>query len=576
MAPHAVRRARRVFPAGRPDPPHPRRLRAVFLLAGLLPALGLGGCTRTEPPGPEESPPHEEFVPADEGMFRVVLPAGPISWNPLEGRRPFVLSLWEQLFPTLLREKSRGLRPPEFQPDLARLWDWSEERAELRLQMRTDRVWEDGAAITGADVTATYRRYLKLGKVPRRTPHPDRFGTPPAYRPSPRTWRGGGDLELRGVAAIDDSTLRFRYALGTPRWRALEIASYPILPPAAREERGPATSVPRIPSGGPFALRLSDRHPGMAALRPNPRAPAGRIPRVPGVLLEPCPGPDARVLRVVFGSADLPVYRLAGLLRGAEGYVLRRSGIASVEMLLWNLEGDSLGRDVRDGVSLAIDRDRLAALLTYGDKRYGEPAFGYLAPDSSGASGARYEPDAALRILGEAETRQGGQPRIRLIYDRGNGLREQIVTHLEEDLARVGVTLEPLALDGTEVLSRFLAGEFQVALLGFTPPETPDVSALWASWGRWNGGRYRSARTDSLVLRLLGSDDAREITRLSREIDDQIRRDVPATFLIRRSRVDLLAARVRGFDGSPASPLGRLEQVSLAAPGADDAGSEKP
>jgi ABC-type transport system substrate-binding protein len=189
--------------------------------------------------------------------------------------------------------------------------------------------------------------------------------------------------------------------------------------------------------------------------------------------------------------------------------------------------------------------------------------------------------EAAARILeaagwGEVGSdgirRRDGVPlRISMLYDRSNDFRELLAALLEQDLARVGILLEPVPLDGPTLWTRCSFGQFETALLGFRPPTIPDPSALWASWGYWNLGGYASARVDSLCAALEREESPKRVLHLARQIESTVRIGGPVTFLVYREWAALLGPRVRDFDGISWDPLRGLENTwtsdSLAASG---------
>ncbi len=184
-----------------------------------------------------------------------------------------------------------------------------------------------------------------------------------------------------------------------------------------------------------------------------------------------------------------------------------------------------------------------------------------------------FDPQEANRLLDLAgwsergpdgiRTRGGLPLRVEMIYERDHEFRERLAALLESDLAQVGIDLAVKPVAGRGFQSRFRAGLFETALMGFRPPAVPDVAEVWASWGYWNGGRYASLRVDSLSAALRREESPREVERLARRIESVIRREAPATFLVYREWTALLSPRVRGFQGTAADPLRGLERVWL-------------
>jgi ABC-type transport system substrate-binding protein len=77
--------------------------------------------------------------------------------------------------------------------------------------------------------------------------------------------------------------------------------------------------------------------------------------------------------------------------------------------------------------------------------------------------------------------------------------------------------------------------------------------------------RFRDARVDSLCSLVRQAPSRAEARALILEIEEQVRRKMPVTFLVHRRRIDVVAARVRGFAGTTWQPLGPLEKVALEA-----------
>lgn len=579
-----------------------------FALALLL----VLGCAReSELRTPE--PRRREETPRAGGTLHVPIPNARISLNPLQGKHPFQPGLWDCLYPSLLHLESRGPAPPAIELDLARRYDWSRETSVLTIVVRSDRVWEDTTRVGGEDVVASYQTYLREGLLAR---------WPGVSPPAPA---------LLSVAALDDSTVRFQFRPGVASWVALEAVSHPVLP-AAWLVKERALSGGAMPSRSPSsagAFRLPSSPSGRTlALRANPLAPPGHRPWLRRVFFEPCPGSDARVLRLAWGRADVvmdaPLHRLDALFQMAEadprsrGSSARRIpeiynvGLAAVEMLIFNHTDPTLTPLLREAITHAIDRERLVKRhLTVRGAPYGGPASGLLepmgpAPPDTVATAAladsvkralaerrdafllagppaQFDPEKARQLLARQgfvdQDRDGylGRPsvpgdstsfetplRLRVLYDRTDEWKELLLASLEEDFFRVGLLLEAVPEDGPSVWRRFQSGEFQIALVGFRAPGTPDLSDLWASWGAWNGGRYSSPEVDDLARRIMVTEDPTEVEWLARELEARVRHDHAAAFLVYRDQVDVLAPRVRGYRNDPGS-LGRfLHEIWLA------------
>ncbi|MFN8547539.1 MAG: ABC transporter substrate-binding protein [Candidatus Eisenbacteria bacterium] len=563
------------------------------------------------------------------------------SLHPLQGRNDSSREPDGSTSP-LLRLESRGARPPAVLATSRCFWDWSSADRTLTVRMRGYRVWEDTTRINARDVMESYDAYLKaglFGSAPPKSTRPAvgaREGVPAAARGLSPLPRSGSPL-LR-VEALDDSTVRFAFRGDVSEWRAWEIASHPILAASWLEKRpsdaqAAALSSGPPPSGAPFRIpqNLTGKN---LTLRANPLLPYGARPWVRRLLLEPCPGPDSRVLRVAMNRADyvndVPVFQLANWIGNDAPVAMRRGAVASVEMLVLKSGDPTLPPALREALDLSLDRERLLKnLLTYRGEVYGGMAAGLLEPGGppapppidSVAVRAKARRDSLLALedslfVAQPETlsasarldsllRASPPPRLdltraralldqmglkdtdgdglrgrfaagdssfiletpvklRVLYDRSNEFRERLLTFVEEDLFALGILLEPEPVDAETFFRRYEAGEFQAALLGFRPPPTPDLTPLWASWGRWNGGGYDNLTVDGLLNAALRSDDPARVEALNREIEARVRRDRPALFLIYRQEVDLVGPRVRGWEEGEGDLLGRLAHVWLA------------
>jgi len=609
--------------------------RASWLALALALALAVGGCGGDGEPTSRVAR-HPENEPAQRGgSLLVTIPPVRLGLHPLQGDQPFQLQLWDCFFPRLFRAAPRGSRPPEFSNELAA---WSTWRApELWVGLRADRVWEDTTRVSNADVVSTFRAYGAAGLLRR--------------WPSVPGGRSGAELDaLVSVEAYGDSALRFVFRPEVAEWVAREIVSAPVMPAEWLERNASAAasrhgdgvgefpSARGLMSGGPFLLPNESNRRSLA-LRANrlyePR------PWLSRVVIDPCPGSDARVLRMSLGRSDLapdvPVHLLTALLEPRAPVDLHRAGIASIEMLVFRdaVEGGSvaLDRRVREAISLAIDRESMSqSLLTWRRNVYGAPAAGWCNPkgdearstwtppmatsvDSSGAvvdarlsrpaalaapaapsdtfprlGPPRHDPVAARALLDGVGVQDNdgdgwrGRPRwaamaadsiegvagveiplrVRIVYDCTNEFRERLLLGVERDLAAIGLEVEPIPVDGPHLVERLRAGLFDAALIGVRPPRSPDLSEWFASWGVWNVSGYVNAEVDGWARRVLSSDDPEEVLWHAQAIEARVRRDAIATPLVYREAVDLVATRVRGYEGDAADPLGPLAKAWLA------------
>jgi ABC-type transport system substrate-binding protein len=554
--------------------------------------------------------PAADETPREGGILRIPIAEDPGSFNPLLTGPERLPEPWRRIYPVLLTIEPRGAAPPFVQGDLARAWSWSPEQRMLTCTLQQGRLWEDTLRVTVGDVVRTYEAYRTAGWLARHVPG-DSLPDPGLVAVS-----AVDDSTVRLLYGPDVSFWRALPVAGWPVLPARKLADLGL----AMLRTNPLGHEPL--SAAPF--RVTDwRHGLNLWLGPNPMASGRRKPFVERVEMEVCPGIDSRIIRLQLGRADVvtsvPVYRLEALLEGDTIPRLHHDGITAVEMLCWNVGRPMFSVSLRRAVSLAIDRNRITReLLTFNGVACGGPAAGLLEPtgpadDADGSDGADaadavgdglgpadsatmalqihvgedtmrcptgveprdllpgFDPVEANRRLdlagwsergpGDIRMRGGVPLRIEMLYERDDELRERLATLLESDLARVGIELVAGPVAGRTLWSRFRAGLFETALVGFRPPIVPDVSELWASWGYWNGGRYANFRVDSLCTALQREESPGAVERLARRVEGIVRREGPVTFLVYRDWTALLSPRVRGFQGTAADPLRGLERV---------------
>jgi len=410
-----------------------------------------------------------------EAALRIPIPADPVQLNPLALRSGRQEDFWPLFYPSLLRARPRGAEAPEVTGDLARGWAWDPEAHTLTVRIRGDRRWEDETRVTVLDVARSYAAFQAMGWMAPRAPG-DSIPDP----------------GLVSAHALEDSLVRLTYRSDVSFWRALPAATWPILPAQKLADLSRpmllANPLGREPlSAGPF--RLLDWRPGQS-LWVGPREDAGGGASAgPRVEFDVCPAMDARVFRAVFGRADVvldaPVHRLEGMVDGGADLRLHHRGVSSVEMILWNLNSGMARPEIREAVSLAVDRERIVReLLTWRGTVCGGPAGGLLEPSGPPADSLEM-PAGAPAVPGAAPADTGG---TRAEPDADPLARS--------DPARSGADAPGTARRDPAPSLRSPSGI--AALLGWRPkrapraePEPPAPAAQPGDQAPWRGGESR-------------------------------------------------------------------------------------
>jgi len=443
----------------------------------------------------------------------------------------------------------------EVEPQLAESWTVSDDGRRVTMALRRGVQFSDGHAFTSGDVVFTFAAVYdpKVGSIL-----------------ADALQAVGRNLE---VAAPDDHTvvITFPVAFG-PGIRILD--GLPILPRHKLEASlaagafGKAWGVTTPPAElvglGPFVL--SEYQPGqrLVFVR-NPhyfgRAPDGaQLPYLDRLVVEVVPDQSAELLRLESGQLDMMTSEIspdayAPLKRAAdEGRVkLLDAGVARNADGLWfNLKPGAFAGDprapwiqrdeLRKAIALAVDRKAFADTVFLGAA---VPVYGPETPANkawiwSGTPATPHDPAAAKQLLasigltdrngdGMLEDASGRPARFTLLTQKGRPNLERGAAVVREAMQKVGVAVDVVALDVSQVIDTFYvkrqfdAVYFNAIRTDSDPGTNPD---FWFSSGTahpWNHSQKQPAtaweqQIDDLMARQIASNDVAERKRLYDEV----------------------------------------------------------
>ena len=407
----------------------------------LLVVLLLTACAPAPQPTAKAQPRVVRFAWPDAGMptpFRV------------STLGPDGLVLLSLVYDSLVWKDEHGLIPW-----LASGWDVSPDGREYTFRLRTDATWHDGQALSADDVVFSFEYYAK---------HPFR-------------WQPTAVVESATVGAPGQVTIRLRQPFA-PFLDSI-AGQVPIIPRhvwsrVADPERydGPDASV----GSGPFKLAEYRAAEGAYRLLANPSYFAGtvavqefqqlnvppetRIQALQQRQLELVQSADASVKDVVKNDPRLRVLETPPL---------------SVVRLALNTERAPLNRkEVRQAIAYALDRARIASLVTRAPAVVGSP--GVVPPETPWFNprlpAYAFDPERARALLG------GQTYTLELLADPSN--REPEL--LQPMLQAVGISLEIKRLDGPGRTQLLREGNFQLALVQHIGiGGDPDFLRRWSS-----------------------------------------------------------------------------------------------
>lgn len=402
-------------------------------------------------------------------VLRRGLPGEPRTLDPQLADDQFSLQVVRDLYEGLTAEDSSG----RVVPGIADSWTVDETGTVYVFHLRRAAKWSNGAPLTAKEFVDGLRR-----AVDPKTGSGDAVLLS-VIKGATEITAGHKNASELDVVSIDDSTIRIE--LEHPAPFILQILSQPIAAPfyegaplAAKEE---PSSKNWGPYDGPYVL--AGRVPGsLIDLNRNDNywnAPKVGIERVRYVNVE---SEATELHEYIAGELDMTfTLPLADLRRITEqlGPQVQIDTTLGTTFLALNLSNPDLrDRDVREALSIAVDRDAIALHVLPGV----QPAYSLVAPGSSGYTPPKYEWmewDRAhqLQFAKSLYARAG--------YSDNKPLRVKLYSASGEANQRVMIAIAESWKQNLGVTSELISEEFRVFLVGRKDKTRWDVERI-----RWD------------------------------------------------------------------------------------------
>jgi peptide/nickel transport system substrate-binding protein len=440
----------------------------------------------------------------------------------------------------LVVEPLLACRLDKVQPGLAESWEALADRINFRL--RAGARWHDDRPLTVVDVQATLEAVLRS------------TSRLPLLR-----------AQLADVTAVEivgERVVRLR--LERPSLEVLAgLCNIPILPESA--VRGGPSAIAafgRQPMGtGPFRFASWERGRRIR-LAAHVGAWSGR-PRIDEIAFE-IDGDLTRALgRIRRGELDVlprlleshyPEQVMPAAL--GDSAVLYRLSPERFSVLVFNHRRELLAdARVRRALSMLWDRDRFADEFHH---RLVRPAIGLLSSEVQGWNG--FDPGRAARLLDEVglrdsdadgvRDRAGAPLRLVFLYATGSRVAAAEARAYAMDLRRVGLLLDPVAVDFAGLSGRLEAGAFDIAPVTWDGRLSDSPRLLLGSEGPLGLTGYRSEALLGILdsLRVAGATRSDQLARLS----SLLQADMPLAPLYRHDVAAVVGKRVHGLSGEGA------------------------
>ena len=447
------------------------------------------------------------------------------------------------LFNTLVKYGSSDLSPA---PDLAESWSLSEDQKVWTFKLRKGVKWHDGAPFTAEDVKFTLDAIMN-----------------PKVNAAFRTF-------IRGLAkteVVDPATVRLH--LEAPVGPFLTLLAYNIAIKPKHLLEGKDLNAPsefiRRPTGtGPFRFQeaVAGSHFSVVA---NPDFFEGR-PHLDGIVFKVLPNINTQLAQMRTGELDIM------LVEPHQLDVFK--GVATVEISTVNQVNHFFAafnnthplfkdRRVRQALAHAVDRQAFVDKVLAG---MGQVATGPIPPVLAWAYNANvkkypYDPERAKALLAEAGWKPGpdgilhkdGQPfRFTYMVDKGNAVREQIATILQQYWKRIGLDVT-LRVEEWSVYYKIgnLTRDYMARNAWRISPPDPDIGSQYMTGGAGNHYQYSNPEVDRLLQEARALADPAKRKPLYFKVQELIAEDVPVLWLYYPFEIRAISKHLQGFPGVP-------------------------
>ncbi len=475
--------------------------------------------------------------PRADDTLRLPLINDPI-FNPLLAPDLGSVMVNKVLFPGLVRP-DESLRPT---PDLALSWQAAPDGLSYTFALRPGVKWHDGAPFTARDVKFTFDRIIDV--------------------------KSGSRLRsdfaaVAGTDVIDSLTVRIR--LSAPFAPFLTLLGYNagILPEHLLKEvkLTDATAFNRSTPIGTGPFKVERVAPGASITLVRNDAWYGARPGAERMVFRIVPDINAQVAQLRAGELDLITIEPANLgsVKGAGNVRVLEVPVVQHWYVGFNAARPMFASAVvRRALGLAIDRDAIVkgVLKGYGDLPGGTIPVALKDFHDASAPRTPFAPDSATRLLASAGWTKGADGKLKnaagvpftfeLLVDKGNPTREQSALAVQQDLARIGVTMNIRTMEfAALVRDRVLPATYDAMLIWWTTPPDPDQYSFYHTAQDNNHVRYSNRVADSLLAlgRITADTTARrEIYRAFQQVE---RDDPPVLVLFYPREIQAVSARLQ-------------------------------
>jgi len=404
--------------------------------------------------------------------------------------------------------------------DLAKNYYFKDSKT-LVFELRKDVQWHDGVAFSARDVLFTYETLIS-----------DKIASP----------YSSGFRFVKSVEIIDDYRVEVHYK--EPYFKALETWMMGILPHHILKDETNLMSAAfnTNPIGtGPYKLEQLEFSKNII-LRAFDRYYEGK-PKIEKISFHVIADAMTRFMMLKsgeldLGSLDAMAYEKQLSEEFFEQFKTYEKTSLAYSYLGFNLRKEKFKNpDIREALSLAIDRDEIVDILFF---KHAEVCHGPFLPGTDAFNEEIKAPKQNVLRAKELLKKAG--------YDENNPLTFEIATSnsspvrpyaaeiLQHQLKKVGVEVTLRVMEWQAFLNTVvIPHQFDTILLGWSLSPTPDPYLLWHSDSDKKGGfnlvGYHNKELDRLIEESQSVIDREKLNALFREMFSMIVKDNPYLFL---------------------------------------------
>jgi len=246
--------------------------------------------------------------------------------------------------------------------------------------------------------------------------------------------------------------------------------------------------------------------------------------------------------------------------------------------------------EFRKAISYAVDRQRIADTVFLGAA---VPIYGPVTPGNrdwyvSDLPRTDYDPAKASTLLksiglddrnhdGSLEDGKGTPARFSIITQKGDSIRERTVAAIQEDLRKVGLGVDIVAVERNQIPALWGQGDYDAIYFGpqadaFDPARNLDFWSSGGSFHFWNPGQATPATTweaqiDGLMAKQASTLDAAERRKLFADVQRIFAEHLPSLYFVAAKAIVPMNARVLGATPAVIQPpvLWNAEVLKVAA-----------